>query len=68
MKEWLVDIKLTNWPIVIHDDGKYDAYGGQLDNRIERIMKVNARSLVKAISHKVGLIMEIVPSGFLLIL
>ena len=56
LKEYIVNIKLTNWPIVIHDNGKYDVYSDRLDNRTERVMKVNVGSLMKAFSHKAGFI------------
>ena len=52
MEKDITYIKLANSPFTIECNVKHNMNGDEINHGIESLMKVNARLLVKAFSHK----------------
>lgn len=56
MKECIVDIKLMHWPFPRESNGKNNPNDGRLDHKVECLMIVKTKVLVKALFYKVSLV------------
>ena len=56
IEKGIVDIKLTNSPLVIQCNAKNNMNGDEIYHGTESLVKINARLLVKAFSNKESII------------
>ena len=56
MKECIVDIKLMHWLFPRESNGKNNPNDGRLDHKVECLMIVKVKVLVKALFYKVSLV------------
>jgi hypothetical protein len=56
VKEGVLDVELVNGPLTRQCKGQHRAHRGRFDNRAERLIKVDARTLSEATDDLAGVI------------
>ena len=56
VKEGILDVELSQWPIASYSKMEYSSYSCWLDNWAERLVTVDARSLCFAVNYQSRLV------------